>query len=98
MPKSIFIYDPEAEGHHAGFLRVLLTAFQQNPDWRTTLLTSKAARSHPAFKRLAEDFKHTLDMVVARHVDEPPLIRRLVGVSTPGNTRMPCRFYGSSGF
>lgn len=79
MPKSIFIYDPEAEGHHAGFLRVLLTAFQQNPDWRTTLLTSKAARSHPAFKRLAEEFKHTLDIVVARHVDEPPLIRRMVG-------------------
>lgn len=79
MPKSIFIYDPDAAGHHAGFLRVLLAAFQQSRDWRTTLLTSKDARSHPAFKRLADDFRNVLDMVVARHVDEPPLLRRLVG-------------------
>jgi glycosyltransferase involved in cell wall biosynthesis len=79
MSRSIFIYEPYATGHHTGFLRVLLTAFEERRDWRTTVLTSEEAKKHSAFKRLAEDFKDQLDVVVAPRLIEQRLIGRLVG-------------------
>jgi glycosyltransferase involved in cell wall biosynthesis len=79
MTRSIFIYEPYATGHHTGFLRVLLTAFAQHRDWHTTLLTSEDAEAHPAFARVTEEFRRELDVIVARRVNEPSLVRRVFG-------------------
>jgi glycosyltransferase involved in cell wall biosynthesis len=79
MPRRIFVYDPYATGHHAGFLRMLLGGFREDAQWRTTLLTSEEGHRHPAFRRLAEEFATELDIVVARPMRAPGLARRLAG-------------------
>src|SRR5262245_43119300 len=79
MPKNIFIYDPYAAGHHWGFLHVMLEAFARRPNWRSTLLTSTASKAHPGFRRLAQQFSETLDIVVARDVPQSGLVKRIAG-------------------
>jgi glycosyltransferase involved in cell wall biosynthesis len=79
MHKRIFIYEPYAAGHHSAFIRALVASFAERQTWHTTLLTSKEAQHHPAFERLANDFRNYLDVIVARDVSEPPLIRHLIG-------------------
>jgi hypothetical protein len=79
FPFKVFIYDPCATGYHTAFLRVLLATIGAKSGWRVTILTSEDAERHPAFRRLCEEFRNKLDIVVAHEVREPPFVGRLLG-------------------
>ncbi|MCC7486334.1 MAG: glycosyltransferase family 4 protein [Burkholderiales bacterium] len=79
MPKNIFIYDPYASGHHAGFIRVMLDGFRRESGWRATLLTCGEASGHPSFRRLAAEYPDVLDMTVAETAIVPPLVAKVAG-------------------